>query len=196
MRGLTSKAVRNLYRVFNYLENAAPDAPGGPFFVPAQQSGRLDNPSHYAVLYCSEQPEAAVAEAFGKRPTPVWSHHILRGHPALPGSVRALATYRLSDSSGVCDLDDPRELVAQRLRPSRLITRDYETTQAWALEIYKQERVPRWSGVRWLSHYEGRWSSVGLWRRQGLALLSVERLGLEHAAIAAAAATIGRQLLR
>jgi len=83
--------VAQLYRVFNYLEGAAPDEPGGAFYIPPQVAGRIDNPEHYRVLYVASEPAAAVAEAFGPRPYYVWTKELLRGHPMLPGSVRALA---------------------------------------------------------------------------------------------------------
>jgi len=183
-----------LHRVFNYLEKAAPHAPGGALFIPPQGFGRLDNPQHYDVLYCSEQPEAAVAEALGAYPAFVWSLEVLKGHPSLAGSVRALATYELPNLATVCDLDEPRQLIALRLRPSLVITRDYNTTQAWALRIFRAARVPRWSGARWWSFYEARWSSIGLWRRRELRLLDVTPLTLHDPAVINAARTIGRQL--
>jgi len=183
-----------LYRVFSYLVNAAPQAPGGALFIPPQGFGRLDNPQHFDVLYCSEQPEAAVAESLGPYPAFVWSPEVLKGHPALTGSMRAMATYELPSLATVCDLDDPRQLIAQRLRPSLVITRDHETTQTWALRIFRDARVPRWSGARWWSFYEARWSSIGLWRLQGLRLLDVTALSLHGPAVITAAHIIGRQL--
>ena len=183
-----------LHRVFNYVPNAAPHAPGGALFIPPQGFGRLDNPQHYDVLYCSEQQEAAVAEAIAAYPAFVWSREVLQGHPGLAGSVRAMAIYELPNLATVCDLDEPRQLIAQHLRPSLVITRDYDTTQTWALRIFKDARVPRWSGVRWWSFYEARWSSVGLWRRKELRLLDVTPLTLGDPAVMTAARTLGRQL--
>jgi hypothetical protein len=184
-----------LYRVFSYLSSAQPEQPGGALFIPRQGAGRLDNPSHYSVLYASTEPEAAVAESLGPQPSLTWTTSILRGHPQLPGSVRAIATYEMLDLSGICDLDDPTQLTANGLRPSRVITRDYETTQAWALRLFQRSRTPRWNGVRWWSWYEGLWSNVGIWRRDRLRLQSVNILGLSSAPVISAARAIGRQIV-
>jgi hypothetical protein len=105
-----------------------------------------------------------------------------------------MATYELPSLATVCDLDDPRQLIAQQLRPSLVITRDYDTTQTWALRIFKDARAPRWSGARWWSFYEAGWSSIGLWRLEGLRLVDVTPLSLREPAVVTAARTIGRQL--
>ncbi|MBC5804676.1 MAG: hypothetical protein DLM53_06000 [Candidatus Eremiobacter antarcticus] len=182
----------DLYRVFSHRLGAANHEPGGALFIPPQGLGRIDNPQHYQVLYVSTEPEAAVAESFGARPSQTWTAKMLRGHPLIPGSVRALAHYELADWSEVCDLDDPRRLLEQKLRPSQVITRDYWLTQEWALRIYQQRA--RWVGLRWWSFYEGRWSSLGLWDRARLVLRNVVPLDLRHPALLGAAARIGRQV--
>jgi hypothetical protein len=187
-------AVR-LYRVFNYLASAHPDQPGGAFFIPRQGAGRLDNPTHYSILYASTEPEAAVAESLGPQPSLTWATSILRGHPQLPGSVRALATYEVSDLSGVCDLDDPIQLASNGLRPSRVITRDYEITQSWALRLFQRSGSHRWNGVRWWSWYEGLWSNIGIWRRDRMRLRAVTVLDLSNPAVVGAARAIGRQIV-
>ena len=107
----------------------------------------------------------AIAEAFGRFPE--WSPAILAGSPGLPGSVRALASYRLAGDAPLCDLDDPEQLRALRLRPSDVVSRDYSRTRAWARRIYERRA---WVGVRWWSYYDPRWASVGLWQLDGLAL--------------------------
>lgn len=84
---------------------------------------------------------------------------ILAASPSLPGSVRALARYRLSDDEPLYDLDNPEQLQALRLRPSEVVSRDHTRTRAWVRRIYDQHR---WIGARWWS-YDPRWLSVGFW---------------------------------
>jgi RES domain len=119
-----------LYRVFHHLPNACITASGGALYVPSQGAGRLDNPEVYKVLYLGDSPAGVVAEVFGRR------YHsepgMFRGLPMLPGSAHALATYEVPDHYAICDLDDPHQLIEVELRPSRVIARDYEVTQAWA----------------------------------------------------------------
>lgn len=185
----------NFYRVFSYLEGVPAHKPGGALFIPPQGAGRIDNPEHYDVLYVSSEPEAAVAESLGPFPAAVWTKDILLGTPLLRGSARALARYELPGTTRICDLDDPRELMVQRLRPSLVITRDYSTTQSWALKIFKAARTARWAGIRWWSYYEGSWSSIGLWTLAALDVVEVVPLTLGHRAVAAAAQVVGRQVV-
>ena len=112
-----------LYRVFPYLKNSAEDEPGGARYVPSQGGGRIDNPGRFSVLYLSDAAPGAIAEAFGRFPE--WTPAILEGSPGLPGSVRAIARYRLPADACVCNLDDPSQLLKLGLRPSDVVTRDY-----------------------------------------------------------------------
>jgi RES domain len=180
-----------LYRVFPFLAAAAADEPGGALYIPPQGGGRLDNPDLYTVLYLGDAAAGAVAEAFGRFPE--WTAAILEGSPALPGSVRALARYRLEDGARVCDLDDAEELRALGLRPSDVIGRDYSRTRAWARRIY--EAGP-WAGVRWWSYYDPRWASFGLWDRRRLTLEEVAPLRLDDAAVVEASRAIVRRIVR
>jgi hypothetical protein len=107
-KGLTPDA--DLFRVFPYLAGCADDEPGGALYVPSQGGGRLDNPGTYSVLYLSDSAAGAIAEAFGRFPE--WTPWILEGLPSLPKSVRALARYQLAEGAEVCNLDDPRQLLA------------------------------------------------------------------------------------
>ena len=179
-----------LYRVLPFLADAAPNEPGGALYVPQQGGGRLDNPDLYAVMYWSDAAAGAIAEAFGRFPE--WSAAILAGSPSLPGSMRALATYRLSDQEPLCDLDDPKQLQALRLRPSEVVSRDYGRTRAWARRIYEQHQ---WIGVRWWSYYDPQWASVGLWDTGRLKLEDVHPLRLDDAALVEASHTIVRRII-
>lgn len=180
-----------LYRVLPFLAKAAPRQPGGALYVPPQGGGRIDNPELYSVLYLSDAAAGAVAEAFGRFPE--WTAALLRGSQALPGRVRAIASYHLADEEPLCDLDDPERLRALRLRPSDVVSRDYLRTRRWARRIFEQRE---WAGVRWWSYYDPRWTSIGLWKFDRLALLSVTALRLDDAAVAEAGRTISRRILR
>lgn len=177
-----------LYRVLAYNRAAGAREPGGALYVPPQGHGRIDNPEHYGVLYVGDAPAGVCAEAFnvGKYRTG-FSAAMLRGHPSLPNSVRALVSYEVAEPLAYCNLDDPRELIAQSLRPSIVVTRDYTISQAWALKIFHQNR---WAGVGWWSYHDGRWTSMGIWDRDVITDFDVEPLTIEHPAIAEAASVL------
>jgi len=181
--------VPDLFRVFPYLAGAANKAPGGVLYLPHQGAGRIDNPSVYSVLYASDAAAGALAEAFGRFSE--WTPTILEGSPSLPGSVRAMARYHLPHDSPVCDLDDPRQLLALGLRPSDVVSRDYARSRAWALRIHRQGT---WVGVRWWSYYDPEWASLGLWNPERLRLKEVTPLKLDDPALAEAARTIVRRI--
>ena len=178
-----------LYRVFPFLAGASPDAPGGALYIPPQSGGRLDNPELYSVLYLSDAAAGAVAEAFGRFPE--WTPAILAACPALPGSVRAIARYRLAENTPLCNLDDSEQLREFGLRPSDVVSREYARTRAWARKIFER-RV--WAGVRWWSYYDPGWGSMGLWDFRRLALDEVLPLHLDQPAVIEASRTIARRI--
>jgi hypothetical protein len=165
------------------------DEPGGALYIPPQGGGRLDNPDLYSVLYASDAPSGAIAEAFGRFPE--WTPAVLAGAPALPGSARALAHFRFTGAARVCDLDDPAQLAALGLRPSDVVSRDYTRSRAWAAQLF---RDGRWAGVRWWSYYDPRWTSFGLWRLDGVKLAAVRVLRLDDPVLVEAARTIVRRI--
>ena len=178
-----------LFRVFPYLASAKVTDPGGAFYVPRQGAGRIDSPGAYSVLYLSNAAEGAVAEAFGRFPE--WTQSILRGNPALPGSVRAIAQFHLDEDAPVCDLDDPSQLLALGLRPSDVVSRNYDTTRAWARRLHDQRQ---WIGVKWWSFYNPAWYSFGFWDIRTLRLEAVRPLRLSDAEVLEAARTIVRRV--
>lgn len=180
----------DLFRVFPYLAGPAENEPGGPLYVPSQGGGRLDNPGTYSVLYLSDTAAGAIAEAFGRFLE--WTPAILEGLPSLPKSVRALARYQLAESAQVCDLDDPRQLLALGLRPSDAVSRDYSRTRAWARQIHEQNI---WTGVRWWSYYDPAWHSFGLWDTGKLIVSQVTPLRLDNPALLEASRTIVRRVI-
>jgi hypothetical protein len=179
------------YRLFPFVANAPARQPGGALYIPPQTgSGRLDNPDLYSVLYLGNSPAGAIAEAFGRFPE--WTPAILRGSPSLAGSVRALARYELDPSETLCDLDDARQLVRLRLRPSDVVARDYARTRAWARRIFETHA---WAGISWWSYYDPQWTSVGLWKTDRLSLGEVRELRLDDFALLEAARIIVRRII-
>jgi hypothetical protein len=181
--------VPNLYRVFRYLKSVREDEPGGALYIPPQGGGRIDNPGAYSVLYLSDSEAGAIAEAFGRFPE--WTPAILEPNPSLPGSVRAIARYTLRDDAPVCDLDDPKRLVALHLRPSEVVTREYARSRAWARRIYE---AGKWTGVRWWSYYDSKWASYGLWGVRRVKLDAITVLTLDYPALLEASRTIVRRV--
>jgi hypothetical protein len=180
-----------LYRVFPALPESAADEAGGGLYLPPQQSGRIDNPGLYRVFYASDAEAGAIAEAFGRFPE--WTPAILEGSPGLPGSVRALARYSLSETAKICDLDDPEQLRLLGLRPSDVVSRHYGRTRAWARRIYE---AGSWAGVRWWSYYDPQWSSFGIWDAREMALEETRSLTLDDPELATASHAIARRIVR
>jgi hypothetical protein len=158
--------------------------------VPPQGAGRIDNPGAYRILFLSDSAAGAIAEAFGRFTE--WTRAILEGSPGLPGCLRAMAQYRLAEGAPICNLDHPRQLMALRLPPSDIVSRDYHRTRAWAMRLFEQGR---WAGVRWWSYYDPRWSSFGLWDTVRLVPADVTPLALDHPPLAEAARTVVRRLV-
>lgn len=128
-----------------------------------------------------------MAEAFGWASR--WGSGLLRGSPAIEGSIRALVAFDLSEDAAICDLDDARRLVELRLKPSNVVTRDRSVTQRWARSIYDGGR---YAGVRWWSYYNPDWGSIGLWDMSVLTISEIEPLAVDHPAFVRAAAAINR----
>jgi hypothetical protein len=181
--------LRLLYRVFPWRDEVGDHEPGGALYIPFQGGGRLDNPGVYSVLYLSNSPAGAIAEAFGRFPE--WSPAILQSGSAARQSVRAVGVYALHDEAAICDLDDPQRLLELALRPSDVVTRDYDRTRAWARRIWEQGT---WTGVSWWSYHDPRWASVGLWNIDGLKVQSVRQLRLNDADLLEASRVIVRPI--
>lgn len=177
-----------LYRIFPLRLGAQPDQSGGALHIPAQGPGRLDNPDRYSVLYLSDAAAGAVAETFGRLEQ--WTPSMLEGPLARAGSRQALARFQIQDPA-VCDLDHARGLLRWDLRPSQVVTRELNVTQAWARRIFA---AGAYTGVRWWSYYDPRWGSWALWQRERLALAEVEPLTLAHPAVVEASRVIRRRI--
>lgn len=146
-----------LYRVFPWDKASTGSELGGPRYVPraAQGQGRHDLPSRDGVLYSSKNPVSAIAEWIQMfRTRPLRPAHFGPAH----GLVRALACLELSDAVSLLDLDDPRVLVQQAIKPSELMTRGRQITQKWAARLYDQGHP----GFLWPSSLESRWINATL----------------------------------
>ena len=181
-----------LHRCLAWNERAAADAPDGAVWFPRpyQGEGRHDNPAVYGCIYLSEQPLSCVVEQLAR----------FRGQKLTPSLLRrrglplALAELELSDDAELLDLDEPAVLRRERLRPSRVATRERAVTQPQALALH--EKHAEAAGLRWWSTFEAQWLNVTLFDRAGpaLQLVSVRALDVADDEIAAAADVLGLRL--
>lgn len=181
-----------VYRVFPHLPKAPWGALGNAMYVDSQDSGRLDNPSHYRIWYLALEPGGAVAEAFGDLGE--WNPEMFK-FPLIPESRRALATYLLDDDTPLLDLDDARNLYTRGLRPTQIIERNRAATQALALSVFNErnDRGARiWHGIRWWSYHRPQWRIIGYWGERVPRLLMVEELTLTSPAVTDAATSLKR----
>jgi hypothetical protein len=178
-----------LHRCFAWNERAGNDTPDGPLWFPRiyQGEGRHDNPDRYGCLYLSLSPLATVVEQLAR----------FRGQRLLPSLLRrrglplALAELELDDTATLVDLDDPVVLRRERLRPSRVATRDRRITQPQALLLYGKHGKA--DGLRWWSTHEGVWINVTLFDRAAprVRVRSVHALSLADPTVVEAADVFG-----
>lgn len=160
-----------VHRALPWDPGAAHDEPGGPLWFPRplQGSGRHDNPDLYGCLYVTEGPVSAIAERLAPfRGTGALGPELLRQG----GRSLALASLELPASASVVDLDEPRTLMRERMRPSVVATGERAVTQAYAAELH--ERHPA-VALRWWSTLESSWANLTLFDRAA-SLLSVGEL--------------------
>jgi hypothetical protein len=178
-----------LYRCFAWKQDARSGEPDSPLWCPRpfQGEGRHDNPDAYGCLYLSDRPLSSVAEQFAA----------FRGQRLIPsmlsrrGLPLALARLETPDETPLVDLDDPAVLKRERLRPSRVATRERSITQQLALKLFR--KYPRTAGLRWWSVWESQWANVTLFDRAlpRLRLAQVDELTLAHPAVQEAADWFG-----
>lgn len=183
-----------VHRIAPHLPGARLGEPGHPGYLHRpQRGGRIDHPDH-DVWYLVTSAEGSVGEVFGDLPT--WSEEMF-SFPLLPGSRRALGTYRLPDHLRVLDLDDPAALVERSLRPAQVVARDLAVTQGWGHRAW-DERDPhqtshrRWQVISWWSFHRPSWTVLA--SRVEPAPVRVEELTLDHPAVRDAARALGRLL--
>jgi hypothetical protein len=144
----------------------------------------------YGCLYLSEPPLSCVVEQLARFRGQRLSAALLRRR----GLPLALAELELPDDAQLVDLDDPAVLRRERLRPSRVATRDRALTQPQALALH--EKHDEAAGLRWWSTFEAQWLNVTLFDRaaSALRLVSVKALDVADDEIAAAADVLGLRL--
>lgn len=178
-----------LYRCFAWRAEAKPDAPDGALWFPRpfQGEGRHDNPDLYACLYLADRPVSCIVEQFA----PFRGQRLIASMLQRRGLPLALCSLELADSVALIDLDDPRQLSRERLRPSLVATRDRTVTQPQARQLY--HRHPQLGGLRWWSSWEAQWVNVTLFDRAArtMRLVAVEGLTLDHPAVVDAAEFFG-----
>jgi hypothetical protein len=176
-----------LHRCFAWDERARPDQPDGPVWFPRpfQGDGRHDNPDLYGCLYVAEDAISCVVEQLARFRTQRLQPALLRRR-GLP-----LALAELELGAQLIDLDEPRMLVKQQLRPSQVATRHREVTQPQARALH--EAHPRSAGLRWWSTFESLWANVTLFDRAAsrMRVREVRALTLEDDVVVAAAEFFG-----
>jgi hypothetical protein len=178
-----------LYRVFPWREDARATAPGGALYVPRsrQGTGRHDNPDRYGAMYLSRSPESAIAERIAS----FRGQELTDDDFTVAGGRYALAALDDSDVGAVVDLDDPAELAARSLRPSRVATLDRAVTQPVAAALFDEGIA----GFAWWSTLNADWANVTLFAERAVAKLRVasdpEPLSTAHEAVVAVAPVVG-----
>jgi len=178
-----------LYRCFAWDERTRETETDGPLWFPRvyQGEGRHDNPDLFGCLYLSDHALSALVEQLAR----------FRGQRLLPSLLRrrglplALGQLELDDRASLIDLDDPVVLKRERLRPSRVATRQRSTTQPQARLLHA--RHPAAAGLQWWSTYESLWMNVTLFDRAAsrLRLVSVRPLTIDDPAVVEAADFFG-----
>lgn len=180
----------NLSRVVALDPRAGPAAAGGPLWFPRpfQGTGRHDRPALYGCLYAATEPASAVSEALAA----------FRGSGRLHESMLVrmdrklnLVEFALADDAPLIDLDDPRVLTREKLRPSGVATRERALTQELAARLW--ETHDQAAGLRWWSTLEASWINVTLFDRcaSALTIASVEQLRLDSPVVLEAAEFLG-----
>jgi hypothetical protein len=181
-----------LYSCLAWNTRAAPESPDGSLWFPRlyQGEGRHDNPDVYGCLYLSEAPLSCIVEQLARFRGQRLSAALLRRR----GLPLALAELDLKDDAELVDLDEPAVLRRERLRPSRVATRQRDVTRPQARALH--ERHPEAAGLRWWSTFESLWVNVTLFDRaaSALRLSSVRALDLADEEILSAADVLGLRL--
>lgn len=179
-----------LYRVFPSEPGAGPSDEGGPLHVARWKQGwsRHDAVDLYGALYASRSPVSAVAELVKRyRGAELGPEHLV----ASGGRRYCLAGIDDGGLTALLDLDDPRELAARGLRPSRVATRERDVTQVMARRLFEESH----DGFEWWSTLEASWINVTLFAERSAPRLHLADapvpLTLDHPDLAAAADALG-----
>lgn len=178
-----------LWRVLPWEPSAEPSDRGGPLYIPRafQGRGRHDNRNRYGCLYATVEAASGVAEILAQ----FRGASLVDGMLDIEGTRLAAVPLELADDAELIDLDEPRVLQRERLRPSGVATRNRTATQAYAERLF--DAHPSALGLRWWSTFESSWINVTLFDRAARALSpgAPERLSLDHPAVAEAAELLG-----
>jgi hypothetical protein len=178
-----------LRRCFAWSNRARADEADGALWVPRafQGDGRHDNPDLYGCLYLADREVSAVVEQLARFRTQRLQAALLRRR----GLPLALAALELDERAEVVDLDDPRVLVRERLRPSEVATRHREITQPQARALHGAR--PRAAALRWWSTLEASWANYTVFDRalSAVAVVEVRELTLDDEAVTTAADFLG-----
>lgn len=178
-----------LFRCFAWDERARSRSIGGPLWFPRpfQGGGRHDNPDVFGCLYATDLEHSAVVEQIADLRGSRFGDWMLRRN----GLPLALAAFDLPDDREIVDLDDPRVLARERLRPSGVATGSRAVTQPQALELYR--RHPEAAALRWWSAHEAAWINYTIFdrARTALRLQDVRALVAGDPAVAAATDFLG-----
>lgn len=178
-----------LYRCFGWNAQAKAAEPDGPLWIPrsVQGEGRHDNPDLYGCLYLSGRDVSPVVEQLARFRGGALAASLLRRR----GLPLALAEIDLPATAPLIDLDDPKVLQRERLRPSRVATRQRAITQPFARVLY--ERHGKAAGLRWWSPFEALWMNVTLFDRAlpGVRLGAVRVLAIDDPLVTEAAEFLG-----
>jgi hypothetical protein len=181
-----------LYRCFAWDTRAQPTERDGPLWFPRefQGEGRHDNADLYGCLYLADRALSCVVEQLARFRGQRLSAGLLKRR----GLPLAVADLHLDDRAELVDLDDPRVLRQERLRPSIVATREREITQPQARTLY--ERHPKAAGLSWWSTYEAQWINVTIFERARaqLSVGSVRQLTLDDPALIEAAQRFALQI--
>jgi hypothetical protein len=182
-----------LYRCFAWSARARAGEQDGPLWFPRefQGEGRHDNPDAYGCLYLADREISCVVEQLAR----------FRGQRLVPGMLRrrdlplAIAELELDDAADVIDLDEPRVLVRERLRPSNVATRRREVTQPQALALHRKHADA--AALRWWSSYEAQWANYTIFDRAAprLSLRAIRELAMDDAAVIEAADFFGLRIV-
>lgn len=183
-----------LYRCYPRIPGARRGKPGHWSFVPSPQlHGRWDNADLYESWYFSRSAVGAIAESFYNKQR--WIPEVFLT-PA--GDPRALAVFEFDGELPLLDLDDATVLAELEVRPSQVVVQDLSTTQELARRIFVRSGGDH-AGISWWSSQLPSENSVLLWGAdgmppQGLRLVGIEPLSVEHPAVIDAAAKLFRVL--
>ena len=182
-----------LHRCFAWNRDGSLNASDGPLWFPRifQGEGRHDNPETYGCLYLADRPVSCIVEQIAAFRGQRLAAPMLRRR----GFPLALAEIQLDDDAALVDLDDPAVLRRERLRPSRVATRDRSVTQPQALGLYR--RYPEAAGLRWWSSWEALWANVTLFDRAAplARLVDVRELTIRDPALVQAADWFGLRIV-